>query len=52
MLFLELKLDTEEGTDNETTHLLIFIKFIKEKVKRNQWNCSWEKMSKAIEENK
>ena len=29
MLFLELKLDTKEGTANERTHLHIFIKFIK-----------------------
>ena len=31
LLFLELKLNRKEGTDNGKTHLLIFIKFIKKK---------------------
>ena len=31
--FLELQLNTREGTANERTHLLIFIKFIKKKKK-------------------
>ena len=28
------------------------IKFIKKKTRKKQWNCWWEKMSKAIEENR
>ena len=53
MLFLERILDTKEGTANERTDLHIFIKCIKNvKEKKKQWNCRWDKMSKAIVENK
>ena len=33
---LELKLDTKEGIANEETHLNIFIKFIKKKLKKRK----------------
>ena len=33
------------------THLFIFIIFIKKNERKRQWNCRWEKMSKAMEEN-
>ena len=35
LLFLELKLDAEEGTANGRTHLHKFIKFIKKNKKKN-----------------
>ena len=51
MLFLELKLNTKEGTGNERTDWFIFIKFIKKKPrKKKQWNCRREKMRKVKEE--
>ena len=52
LLFLELKLSAKPGPSNEKNYLFIFIKFIKKLKKEKKRNCRWEKMSKAIEENK
>ena len=53
MLFLELKLDTKWGTANDRTHLHIFVKLIKKKLKEKNSETGDEiKMSKAIKENK
>ena len=52
MLFLVLKLNTEEGAANETTHLLIFSECIKKIKETKQWNYRWEKIVKELEENK
>ena len=48
-LFYELKLNTTGGTTNDRARLFIFIKFIK---KNNNKKKHWQKMSKAIDENK
>ena len=47
-----MKVDTKEGTANGGTHLHIFIEFKKKNERKKQWSCRWEKMIKAIEENK
>ena len=49
---LELNLNTKQHTASERTHLFIIIKFIKKNKEKKQWNCRWEKMSRATEENK
>ena len=47
MLFIELKLDAKKGTVNERTHLLIFIKSIKKKLKKQTVKLQMGKMVKA-----
>ena len=52
MLSLGLKLDTKEKHsewENSFTH--IHKNYKEKKKKKKKWNCSWEKMSKAIEKN-
>ena len=52
MFFLELKLNTKEGTANERTHLHIFIKFIKKNKKNSEIADEKKWLKQAIEENK
>ena len=51
LLFLELKLDTKEGTANGRTHLHMFTIFIK-KNKKNSEITYEKKIGKATEESK
>ena len=43
LLFLELKLNIKESTVNETTHLFIFIKFIKKNERKKNSEIADEK---------
>ena len=52
MPFVELKLYTNEVITNERTHLHILGTYIKKIKEKKQWNWEWEKMNKAIKENK
>ena len=58
LLFLELQLNTKQGPAKERTHLFTFIQYVKKNYwkknnkKKKQWTCRWEKMSKAVEQNK
>ena len=41
----------KEGTANENSFIHIHYIHKEKSKKKKQWNCRWEKMSKAIEEN-
>ena len=52
LIKIVIKLNTKQCTAKEKTHLCIFIKCIKKNFKKKQWACKWERMTKAIENNK
>ena len=46
LLFLDMKLNTKQGTAKNRIHIFLFIKCIRKSLsKGKQWTCRWEKMN-------